>query len=202
MRHDSVNVQKNNSVGHEFQKIFSMHGYEKAELFLENSIKFCKGTRKEFDARFLRARGYEAGWFGSVNFQKAMNDYIHLIRCQGRIDDNIYAECLLGCARIHYLKKENINEIKRLCDIVVSINGNHKALTLLGFSYENIKNDYKLASKYYLLSFLKGSKRALAYYSYAKYKSGKYISGSISLILYYILYPLLSIFDKSKYYLY
>ena len=177
-------------------------GPARAKEVLDYTITMYPGTNDEFSARFIRARGYEAGWFGSIECDKAKNDYDYLIR--NNTSSIILSECLLGCARILYTKKGNVQEIKELCDLSESLNKNHKSLslkvlTLLGFSYEIINKDYKTASKYYISSFYKGSKRGLAYYSYAKLKNGNYTIGIISLVFYYILYPMLSVFDKSKY---
>lgn len=189
---------------HDISRAYFNNGSIRAKEMLDNTIKTYPGSKDELDARFFRARGYEAGWFGPINNVKAKIDYIYLIENKNKIAGIILNECYLGCARILYSEKESIEEIKRLCKIIMASNGNRKALTLrkalilLGFAYETMNKDYKTAAEYFLSSFYKGSKRGLAYYSYAKFKSGNYIIGTMSLILYYIVYPILRIFDKSK----
>lgn len=199
MQNKPTEKANKDSIGHEFQNIYRDLGKTEAKTYLDNTIDKGKKTRAEFEARFLRAKGSEAGWFGPVDYRLADNDYVYIIKYKKYIDYKIIEECMLGRARILYAKKENFEEIEKICGMILSTHKNHKALTLLGFAYEDLKNDYKTASNYYIASFFKGSKSALAYYSYAKYKCGKYIIGSISLILYYILYPFLSLFDRSKY---
>jgi len=185
-----------------FRKIYLDSGKFNAKKYLDDTIKARNGSKAEIEARLLRGKGYEAGWFGVIDYEAANKDYCFILNSKIYINSKIIEECMLGRARIFYAKKVNFDEIKSICTSIQSNSGNHKASTLLGFAYEVFENDYKNAAKCFISSFVNGSKRALAYYSYAKYKSGNYICSIISLMMYYLLYPFLSIFDKSKYNLY
>ena len=180
----------------EIDKIYNEKGSLKAKIMIDEVIKENLRSPNGLAALFLRARGYEAGWYESIDYGLAKNDYKLLIENK----NDFGSEGLLGYARILF-KEEDINsfdEIKRLCEEAIALDGNVKARVLLGFSYEKFKKDYASAAIYYRSSFCHGSKWGLGFYSSAKIHDGDVVIGLMSKIAFHLVYPILSIFDRSK----
>lgn len=180
----------------EIDKIYKESGFLKAKIKIDEVIKENPRSPDGLAALFLRARGYEGGWYGTIDYVLAKNDYKLLIENKNKVG----SKCLLGYARVLFKEEsiESFDEIKRLCDEAIALDGNIKARFLLGFSYEKFNKDYASAASYYLSSFFHGSKWGLGFYSSAKIRDGKFVIGLVSKIAYHLMYPILNIFDRSK----
>lgn len=186
----------------EIDKIYKERGFLKARIMIDEVIKENSRSSDGLAALFLRARGYEEGWYGGIDYDLAKSDYKLLIKNANMPE--IRSRGLVGCARILF-KEENIDhfdEIRRLCEEAVALDGNMNARLLIGLSYEKLKKDYSSAADHYLSSFFHGSKWGLGFYSSAKIHNGNGMIGLISSIGYHLIYPILNIFDRSISYIY
>ncbi|GAB3032244.1 hypothetical protein GCM10027285_13720 [Oleiagrimonas citrea] len=180
----------------DINKAYKKNGFLASKGVIDEILGRDPRSSDGLAARYLRARGHEAGWHGSINFELAKKDYRHLIVEAHRFGSN----GLLGFARVLYKENraENFEEIKRLCEEAIDMDGNIKAKILLGFAYETFKKDYARASTHYFSSFLRGSKWGLGFYSSAKIRSGKPFVGLLSKFFFHALYPIFGLWDRSK----
>lgn len=162
----------------EARDAFASGDFEKSKLLLDNIIEGSPSSPHSLSARYLRARGYEDGFFGSIEFEKAMEDYSVL---QDNID--LYgSDGALGCARVLFEIDAfgNKERIVSLCKQAINRDSNKKAMMLLGHTYDEVFNKPDLAKEWYLRAFKCGMPWGLRYYARMQSRNKKYLSAAFA----------------------
>jgi TPR repeat protein len=129
-------------------------------------------------ARYLRARGYEDGYFGQKDPKAALSDYRVLM---GRSD--LYgSDGIVGVARILFEidRSNNKEEISALCAKAIELDKNPKAMMILGLLSEEELRDFSSAKKWYLRAYTQGLPWGMRYFARLQCKQSNFLRGSLA----------------------
>jgi len=146
-----------------------------AKIMLDKVIEVSPRSICGFGARYLRARGFEDGYFGAADLDSALSDYSFLLNNE----ECWRGDALLGRARVLFSinANSNIKEVIWLCMSAIDEDHPSEAMIFLGSIYESYFNDYSFANKFYISAFCGGNALGLRYYARLKMKNKNYICG-------------------------
>lgn len=152
--------------------------FVKAKIYLDGIIDEAPTSPYGIGARYLRARGFEDGFFSNKpEFKMAYEDFL-IVK---EHSDRFGSDGALGCARVLYEidAKENKNRIISLCLEAIKQDKNVKAMMLLGRAYDEIFLDGEAARKWYLKAFCRGLPWGMRFYARSHANAENHIRAAI-----------------------
>ena len=142
--------------------------------------------------RYIYARLEEEGAFGGNNTMAALNAFSDLSSEEGAFQ----SEGLIGRARMLYRlnEKENADEVLDLCERAIAVDGNVKAMIIMGHVLQNTKNDLSSANRWYLRAFFNGMPWGLRFYASSQAKRRRFLLSSFAHLIAAVTSPVLFIF--------
>jgi hypothetical protein len=160
--------------------------FKVARAMLDSIISGSAKIDDKSEARYLRGRGFESGFFDEgVSLQKALEDFSWLK--ERKVTHGVigYVRVLLSMA-----PAENAKEAIALLThprIVKDV----KAMMLIGSVHERAFSDYDSAKKWYLRAYLRGLPSGLDFYAHLQFKQDHFWRAVTAKILANLTRPLL-----------
>ncbi|MCO5247034.1 MAG: hypothetical protein M9927_24985, partial [Anaerolineae bacterium] len=128
-------------------------------------------------ARYLRGRGMEEGYFGAVDLDAAIDDYMVL----AAQSDLFGSDGPLSLARALLLldHDSNAEEIQKLCNLSIGMDGNVHAMMVLARLHE-LNGKKILAGEWYLAAYKKGLPWGMRYYARMHCSLGNAFRGAMA----------------------
>lgn len=155
------------------RRAYLSQDFKKAKFLLDEVISLSPSSNEALSARYLRARGYEDGYFeGGKNLDLAYADYAAL-----SVAPVSSSDALIGCARVLFEKDPaaNTDVILDLCRQAIDIDENTKAMLLLGLAFERLVHNEGSARTWYMRAHRKGSPWGLTFYAKSHARSGNHV---------------------------
>ncbi|MGO4550259.1 hypothetical protein AB4059_04040 [Lysobacter sp. 2RAF19] len=152
--------------------------FSAAKVLLDGIIGTASTSPHVLAARYLRARGYEDGYFGTKDLKAALADYRPLIEHAQLFG----SDGLVGFARV-LLETDgaaNKDEIVDLCLRAVALDKNVKAMMLLGVTHEEVEMNFSSAGRWYLRAYGAGLPWGMRYFARMHRKQGHYLRAMLA----------------------
>lgn len=162
----------------EIRHLMATGSTAKARIIVELADREFAGDPLKLGMRFISARLKEDGVLGEVDTDAALEDFSFLMQ----YDNGFKSEGMVGRARMLYRidPDRNADEVISLCRQAIKADSSVKAMMLMGFVFDNTKDDFNSAKVWYLRAYLRGLPWGLRAYAQSQWKRGNFIVSTIA----------------------
>ncbi|WP_395116227.1 hypothetical protein ACFCQI_09935 [Rhodanobacter sp. FW102-FHT14D06] len=180
----------------EIMRCLDKDDFDQVKKLLDRSKSDPSSFPSATGMRYIYARLEEEGAFGGNNNPVALSAFSELSSEEGEFQ----SEGLIGRARMLYRlsERENANEVLDLCERAVSVDGNAKAMMIMGHVLQNTKNDFSAANRWYLRAFFSGMPWGLRFYASSQAKQRRFFLSSLAHLIAAITSPILLVFFDER----